>query len=122
MMTKYIDAEKLEKDGWWASRSYQQDAKTNVYETKKITDFPIADVVEVKHGEWIKMSDADGDYWACSECGEDLPRVSHFDPQFDLFPRLESIEKTNFCPNCGAKLDGKETDGRTKTDGINHAN
>lgn len=46
-MPKYIDAEKLEKDGWWLSRAYQQDATTNVYETKKITDFPIADVVEV---------------------------------------------------------------------------
>lgn len=61
-----------------------------------------------KHGKWIKMSDADGVYWACSECGEDLPRVSHYNPQFDLFPRLESIDKTNFCPTCGARMDGEE--------------
>lgn len=66
-------------------------------------------VVERKKGKWIKMSDADGIYWTCSECGEDIPRVSHFDPQFDLFPRLESIEKTNFCPNCGADM-RKETE------------
>lgn len=46
-MARYIDAEKQEKDGWWATRNYQQDAKTNVYETKKMTDFPTADVVEV---------------------------------------------------------------------------
>lgn len=59
---------------------------------------------ERKTGQWIKMSDADGTYYACSECGEDLPRVSHYDPQFDLFTRLESIEKTNFCPNCGADM------------------
>lgn len=60
-----------------------------------------------KKGKWIKMSDADGVYWACSECGEDIPRVPHYDPQFDLFPRLESIEKkTNFCPNCGAEMEG----------------
>ena len=63
---------------------------------------------EQKHGQWIKMSDADGVYWSCSECGEDIPRVSHFDPQFDLFPRLESIDKTNYCPHCGAKMDGRE--------------
>lgn len=69
-----------------------------------IKNAPTADVAEVKHGEWIKMSDADGVYWACSKCGEDIPRVSHFDPQFDLFPRLKSIEKTNFCPNCGADM------------------
>lgn len=46
-MQKYINAEKLEKDGWSASRTYPQDAHTMVYETKKMTDFPTADVVEV---------------------------------------------------------------------------
>lgn len=46
-MEKYIDAEKLEKDGWSASRTYPQDAHTMVYETKKMTDFPTADVAEV---------------------------------------------------------------------------
>ena len=65
-----------------------------------IAELPSAE----RRGKWIKMSDADGVYWACSECGEDIPRVPHYDPQFDLFPRLESIEKTNFCPNCGAKM------------------
>ena len=59
---------------------------------------------ERKRGWWVKMSDRDGVYWACSECGEDIPRISHFNPQFDLFPRLESIDKTNYCPNCGRKL------------------
>lgn len=46
-MARYIDAEKAEKDGWSASRIYPYDAKTNVYETKKMTDFPTADVVDV---------------------------------------------------------------------------
>ena len=59
----------------------------------------------IKHGRWIKMSDANGVYWACSECGESIPRISHFDPQFDLFPRLESVDKTNYCPHCGAKME-----------------
>ena len=63
---------------------------------------------ERKKGKWIKMSDTDGIYWACSECGEDLPRVSRYNPQFDLFPRLESIEKTNFCSNCGADMRGEQ--------------
>ena len=42
-MPIYVDAEKLEKDGWSASRTYPQDAKTMVYETKKLTDFPTTD-------------------------------------------------------------------------------
>lgn len=63
---------------------------------------------ERKKGKWIKMSDADGIYWACSECGEDLPRVPHYNPQFDLFPRLKSIKKTKFCPNCGLRMEEQE--------------
>lgn len=63
---------------------------------------------EPKRGHWIKMSDADGVYWACSECGEDIPRIAHYDPQFDLFPRLESIDRTNYCPNCGAPMEVSE--------------
>lgn len=59
---------------------------------------------EHKRGKWIKRQDVDGVYWTCSECGGALPRESHFDPQFDLFPRLESIEKTDFCPSCGADM------------------
>ena len=64
-------------------------------------------VPDRKVGEWIKMSDRDGVYLACSECGEDLSRILHYNPQFDLFPRLESIDKTNYCPNCGAKMVGE---------------
>ena len=61
--------------------------------------------IETKaEGEWIKMSDADGIYWACSVCGEELPRISRFNPQFDLFPRYESIDKTRHCPSCGVKM------------------
>lgn len=46
-MPMYVDAKKLEKDGWSASRTHPQDAHTMVYETKKMTDFPTVDVVEV---------------------------------------------------------------------------
>ncbi len=54
------------------------------------------------------MSDADGIYWTCGECGEDISRITHFDPQFDLFPKMKSIDKTNFCPNCGADMRGEQ--------------
>lgn len=56
-MERYIDAEKLEKEGWSASRTYQQDAHTMVYETKKMTDFPSADVVEVVRCKDCKYHD-----------------------------------------------------------------
>lgn len=77
-----------------------------------VGEAPTIEAEPVRHGRWIAMSDADGVYWACSECGEDIPRISHYNPQFDLFPRLESIDKTNYCPNCGAKME-RRADGHT---------
>jgi len=67
-----------------------------------IRSLPTADVAEVKHGYFIGTEFdgyADG-YpvfyeWKCSECG-------------CIF---EDEEPTyNYCPQCGAKMDGKETE------------
>lgn len=62
----------------------------------------------LKRGKWIKMSDADGTYWACSECGEELYRKWTFDREFDLFPKKETIDKTRYCPSCGCYMENKE--------------
>ena len=62
---------------------------------KQIRKIPAADVVEVRHGEWIEHIEPDWleDYvevfYNCSECGS-----SHW-----------SIAPP-YCPNCGAKMDG----------------
>ena len=57
-------------------------------------EIPTADVVEVKHGEWIfNPSDAIEAMFTkpkCSECG------------------FESADGGNYCPNCGAKMDERE--------------
>ena len=72
-------------------------------------DIAAAPTIEPKKGKWITMSDADGVYWACSECGEDIPRVvTQYDPRFNAYPRLESINPTAYCPHCGVKMDAKE--------------
>lgn len=55
-----------------------------VYIVNKLTQ---TDVVEVVHGRWIICSD--GYYPYCSECKEE-PKHG---------------EMTNYCPNCGAKMD-----------------
>ena len=54
---------------------------------------PTADVVEVKHGRWIEK-DLFSMYHKvhnCSECGE---------------PVYDNGKPFNYCPNCGAKMDG----------------
>lgn len=47
-----------------------------------------ADVVEVKHGEWIDLNITE---WQCSECNY----------------RVERWNNTPYCPKCGAKMDGE---------------
>ena len=57
-----------------------------------VKEFPAADVQPVKHGRWIINSD--GYYPQCSECMNE--------PQGRIM--------TNFCPNCGARMDGDRDD------------
>lgn len=54
-----------------------------------LEDVKPADVVEVKHGEWISECEP---HYECSEC-------HHW---FHLYQYM------NYCPYCGAKMDGKE--------------
>lgn len=62
---------------------------------------PAADVAEVVHGQWQGEGDgyADGalvyDVWVCSNCGHYIDDGTD-DPE--CLP--------NYCPNCGAKMDG----------------
>ena len=71
------------------------------YDMYDLEDFleevPTADVVEVKHGEWIAVPSSDmstGKAYKCSECGK-----------FRFGVRLPS-----YCQECGAKMDGRRTE------------
>ena len=55
-----------------------------------------ADVVEVRHGEWIDSGDGD---WRCTNCNE------YFRIDIDLHP-IDDCDMY-YCPKCGAKMDGK---------------
>lgn len=53
-----------------------------------IEDAPIIDAKPVRHGRWIKMTEApEWDQKRCSVCGD------------------ISCCQRNYCPNCGAKMD-----------------
>ena len=54
-------------------------------EINRIKDFPLADVAEVKHGEWLKSRSK----MECSKCG--------------YFYFSDNV-KTNYCCNCGARI------------------
>ena len=61
-----------------------------------INNTPTADVVEVRHGEWIEDKHRwnPSDWRECSLCGY------YFDVSVGQ-------ELTAYCPNCGAKMDGE---------------
>lgn len=92
-----------------SKKETKMEISKEVIEMSKLPWFPVMmkelGYEPVRHGQWIAMSDADGIYYACSECGESLERKEDYDPQFDLFPRLKSIDKPRYCSNCGAKME-----------------
>lgn len=60
---------------------------------------PTVDAVEMVHGEWvIERSPVEAEF-KCSECGY-------------LYINADSYakEEYNYCPNCGAKMDGERKD------------
>ena len=62
----------------------------------QLKNLPTADVQEVKHGEWKEIKCGDGmfDYcFICSECSGTTPSKA-----YAISP--------NYCPRCGAKMDG----------------
>ncbi len=77
--------------------SYNQ-GEIAAYETAldEIITIPAADVVEVRHGRWIKIEGLSSDY-CCSECNKQW---------WTPFP-----EEMHYCPNCGAKMDGERKGG-----------
>ena len=62
--------------------------------TQEIFDTPTVDAVEVVHGRWEKQQGL----YSCSECGKTCP----YDVQADTI----MYWTCNYCPNCGAKMDG----------------
>ena len=91
---RYIEVNALMEDRIWkcGGDPYDpyymgyQDALDNVEVT--IDNQPNADVVEVVHGRWTYMDGEYEIYMICSECGWD------------------SDFRTDYCPNCGAKMEG----------------
>lgn len=77
-----------------------------------IIDAPTVDAVPVKHGHWIEKEYKYGGLMAekmfciCSVCGEE--QIQKLDDKFEQF-------MTPYCANCGAKMDGGESDAKPNT-------
>lgn len=100
MAKRFIDAEKLNYlmcSIYWGEDEEGNEVyrQTEVAFRTDIEQIPTADVVEVRHGEWIWTENGEADYeqyWVCSVCGE------------------KSYIETKYCSDCGAKMDGGVTE------------
>lgn len=104
-MSRYIDADKLQETVY----KRVNNPATRGWLNSLINEQPTADVKEVKHGEWLVtafLSDSDDvviipfkehqhDDPYCSICGK-----------YALLNGGEEYVISNFCPSCGARMDG----------------
>jgi hypothetical protein len=58
-------------------------------------DFP--EMVEARHGRWYQLADCLNEGLYCSVCAK---------KQYECDPNILAIYP-NYCPNCGAKMDGE---------------
>lgn len=84
-----------------------------------LMDAPTVDAVEVKHGRWLLTADEQSNYrWnvtaECSKCHLEKGEIwAGFFPGFPkelaediALDNAERVKMDNYCPNCGAKMDG----------------
>lgn len=94
-MSRYIDADALIAE---MHNVILEDGEDRRIFYEVIERQPTVDAVDVKHGEWIEQDDGNSIYHKCSVCGKN---------QYNVL--LEMMQGDyHYCPNCGAKMDGKE--------------
>ena len=101
-MTEYIERAAVEE--MLENAQLISDGEYCGYCTEDVNlgSIPAADVAPVRHGKWIvtkefnDVLDMDVEKYTCSACGEYRLTASGLS------------QATNYCPNCGAKMDADE--------------
>ena len=95
---RLIDAKTLMENGWHLVKTGESN---KFLASMSLADVPTVDAVEVVHGRWI-WHDED-EFFACSNC--EYSALNNY--------RGNSVE-SNYCHNCGAKMDGGNEDEQRK--------
>ena len=82
-----------------AGAAYNRD---DFYAYRALNDFivtlisiPAADVVPVRHAKWVLIDECVNEGVYCSNCHKKIYRAEYANQKV----------KSNFCPNCGAKME-----------------
>lgn len=86
------------------NRKYVQGLQDAIdgYFPQIIDDEPTIDAEPVRHGRWVCVEAEPERVW-CDNC-----KTIYYSS--DLLNIEADDEKVNFCPNCGARMDGDEDD------------
>jgi hypothetical protein len=101
VMARYIDVDVLKESiKYYYSHTGEQSTNAEHYAygvaLKEIDQTPTADVVEVVRGEWFLLDDCANEGVYCSACHKKVYKTEYANQKL----------KSNYCPNCGAKMDG----------------
>lgn len=90
-MSELIDREAVRE----FIKSYRHSTDVVYHMEKHLYEVPTIDAVPVVHGYWVTET-VRGDYVpCCSECGLENGTIYEF----------------NYCPHCGARMDGERREG-----------
>lgn len=92
----------------------------------EVIDAPAEDVVPVRHGRWIMEAHYERENYRwnvtaeCSECCDErkeiwagfFPGVPPYIARDVALADAESVKLSNYCPNCGARMDGGDIDAK----------
>ena len=65
---------------------------------------PAADVAPVRHAKWVLIDECVNEGVYCSNCHKKIYRAEYANQKV----------KSNFCPNCGAKMDEEVSNDKTR--------
>lgn len=95
-MARLIDADKISYCNYDLDNYHSFCAVTD----DEIAEMPTVDAAPVVHGRWISLTDCANAGVYCSVCHKKVWKEDY------AWCNRKNKLRSNYCPNCGAKMDG----------------